>query len=142
MNFETALSYAKEYYTTSGLEHALRVVKYVEENKGIPQHLLENCRCLAVMHDLIEDTEFDLYEWLDESEDEEDVLFSDELSSITKYEEETYDEYINYIKERYNMGFPISYYVKLADIKDHLMLKNTLTDRLKEKYIRALRILL
>jgi hypothetical protein len=30
----------------------------------------------------------------------------------------------------------------MADIKDHLMLKDTLTDKLKEKYIGALRILL
>jgi hypothetical protein len=32
--------------------------------------------------------------------------------------------------------------VKLADMKDHLMLKETLTDKLKEKYLTGLAELL
>ncbi len=35
-----------------------------------------------------------------------------------------------------------AYYVKFADIKEHLYLTDTLTNRLKEKYLNGLRYLL
>ena len=50
---------------------------------------------------------------------------------------ETYEEYIAKIPKG-----SIAYWVKLADMKDHLTLTDTLTEKLKEKYLRGLAILL
>ena len=38
--------------------------------------------------------------------------------------------------------YPEVYWVKIADMKDHLAQTDTLTDKLKEKYIEALPYLL
>ena len=38
--------------------------------------------------------------------------------------------------------YPAAWFVKLADIKHHFELYNTLTDSLKDKYVKALAILL
>lgn len=45
--------------------------------------------------------------------------------------------------KKYNTNdYLCAYWVKLADMKDYLSLTNTLTDRLKEKYLSRLRYLL
>lgn len=48
---------------------------------------------------------------------------------------------IENIKENY-VTYPEAYWVKLADMKDHLSLTDTLTDKLKEKYLSGMRYLL
>ena len=53
----------------------------------------------------------------------------------------TYEEYIQDIKNAYK-NYPEVYWVKLADMKDHLTQTGTLTDELKEKYLKALPYLL
>ena len=50
-------------------------------------------------------------------------------------------EYIKNIKENMVL-YPEVYWVKIADMKDHLAQTDTLTDKLKEKYIEALPYLL
>lgn len=45
------------------------------------------------------------------------------------------------IKEEYK-NYPEAYWVKLADMKDHLAQTDTLTDKLKDKYLTALPYLL
>ena len=50
---------------------------------------------------------------------------------------DTYEDYIKNIKK--NRGiYPEAYWVKIADIKDHLIQKETLEDGAREKYIAAL----
>ena len=55
--------------------------------------------------------------------------------------EESYEDYIISIKNAQTI-YPEVWWVKLADMKDHLSQRDTLTERLKNKYSKALAILL
>lgn len=129
-----ALRMAKRYYEPKTYDHALRVAAYIADNNLIPQDKMDLCISLGIMHDLIEDTSY--------------LEFNDiptELSCgmniITKRK---YENYINYIKNIVlnRKECPEAYWVKLADMKDHLVQKETLTDELKEKYLSAIPYLL
>ena len=66
------------------------------------------------------------------------------LHKLTRKPKEDYLDYIQRLREggRNHVYDPIAYIVKLADVKDHLRKKDTLTDKLKEKYWEALPYLL
>jgi len=130
-----ALRMAKKYYDSNTYEHALRVAAYVADNDMISDEDMDNCISLAIMHDLIEDTEYTTCSsGLSKG-------FSDCLNLLTKPKDMDYVEYIKKIKKNY-IDFPEAYWVKLADMKDHLAQTETLTDKLKEKYLAALPYLL
>ena len=124
---------AKKYYDTETYDHALRVASFVADNNLIPEHLKDTCIALAIMHDLLEDTEYEI------GANSEHIF--EALKIITREHEMSYLDYIRKIV-LFREGCPEAYYVKLADIKDHLMQKETLTDSLKERYLSALAILL
>lgn len=130
-----ALKMAKQYYPKDKYDHAIRVMGYVAENEMIPFDHKDDCIALAIMHDLIEDTEYtgsglpqNMYK---------------ALKTLSKPKDEDYITYIKRIKEcsHTNWG-ACAYWVKLADMKDHLAQTDTLTDRLKDKYLKALPYLL
>lgn len=129
-----ALRMAKRYYDLNTYEHALRVAAYVADNKMIPDDKMDNCISLAIMHDLIEDTEYD--QWNDIP-----LALKHGMSNITKRKDEDYIDYIKNIVSNKDTC-PEAYWVKLADMKDHLTQTETLTDKLKEKYLAALPYLL
>jgi len=129
-----ALRMAKQYYEPNTYEHALRVAAYVADNDMIPDEDMDNCISLAIMHDLLEDTEYRYDNDLPKG-------FNDYLELLTKPKGADYVEYIKEIKKNY-IDFPEAYWVKLADMKDHLAQTDTLTDKLKEKYLTALPYLL
>lgn len=130
-----ALMMAKEHYPEDKYKHALRVMQYVAENDMIPYEYREECVSLAIMHDLIEDTEY-TGSGLPEN-------FYKALKLLTKPKDQEYITYIKNIKETCHTNWRMCvYWVKLADIKDHLAQTETLTDRLKEKYLKALPYLL
>lgn len=58
MKVSVALRIAKQYYPQDKLEHALRVATYVAENEMIPSEYTDECVALAIMHDLLEDTNY------------------------------------------------------------------------------------
>lgn len=59
--------------------------------------------------------------------------FTNALKILTKTKEVSYDDYCKSIKSVCHTNYrKCAYWVKLADMKDHLSLTNTLTDRLKE----------
>ncbi len=91
---------------------------------------MDDCIALAIMHDLLEDTEY-------MSDAITDPYFKECLELITKPDDMGYIDYIKNIKDCYETH-PEMYYVKLADMKDHLLQTETLTDKLKEKYLAAL----
>lgn len=127
----TALRIAKEYYAKSTYDHAVRVMGYVAENETIPYEYREECLALAIMHDLMEDTDYKPF-GLPEN-------FVKALRLLTKPEDM---DYIAYIKQIKNTGYTnygwCAWWVKLADMKDHLAQKETLTEKLKDKYLAAL----
>lgn len=132
---EYALKMAKKYYTPETYNHALRVTQYVVDNYMIPDEKKDDCIALAIMHDLKEDTD-----WYS-SFGPEYERFENCLDLITKPMDMDYIDYIRRIR-RYSDVYPEAYWVKLADMKDHLFQMETMTERLKEKYLAALPYLL
>lgn len=127
-----ALRIAKEYYTKEGYDHALRVAGYVAENLMIPADKMDTCIALAIMHDLLEDSSYDY-----SGEGKLTIYFINCLDFLTKKKDESYTEYIDKIRKN-SKEYPEAYWVKLADMKDHLTQKETLTDKLRDKYLAAL----
>ena len=130
-------------FLPSGMDHAVKVAEYATTGSmlelasylGLDVNLLHSA---ATLHDFVEDTGmFDRFEGI-----------SKEVWSIveilTKKDDETYHEYLLRIKERFENSYfgKYAYIIKLADMKDHLSRKETLTDKLKEKYIDGLAVLL
>lgn len=130
-----AMRMAKKYYDDKTYAHAARVAQYVAENNLIPKDKMDDCIALAWMHDLKEDTNWpgglsSEYEQVEKC-----------LDWLTKPEDMDYIEYIKRIRKWANTRQE-AYWVKLADMKDHLSQTETLTDKLKEKYLAALLYLL
>lgn len=139
LTVSNALAYANKYYDEKGLRHALRVADYVGQDNLINEKNKNDAIVLAIMHDLAEDTKF-----VDENPD---VLSSDfiyALNLLTKPSDMDYDDYCKRIRlAAGDMSFGyIAYRVKIADMKDHLMQTETLTEKLKVKYLSGLRYLL
>lgn len=133
-----AMKAAKQHYTEDGFAHAIRVATYISENELIPYERRDFCFTLALLHDLEEDTEFKLNSV---SGLEEQERLGRCLKLLTKEKGEDYIEYIKRIKDNVTM-YQEAYWVKLADMKDHLAQTETLTEKLKDKYLRALPYLL
>lgn len=137
---EDAIKVARKYYDESTYYHAMRVAGYVVNDNLIPKDKMERCVALAIMHDLQEDTEFDYQR--DSANNAYDAYTKRCLELLTRDKEKTsYEDYLNNIKKNYN-SYPEAYWVKMADMKDHLSETETLTERLKEKYLEALPYLL
>ena len=58
-------------------------------------------------------------------------LNKNDLKDLTHYNDESYEEYINNL---FKNGSQCAILVKKADMRDHLIKKETLTPKLKEKY--------
>lgn len=130
-----AIKVARKYYNESAYYHAMRVAGYVVNDNLIPRDKMEKCVALAIMHDLQEDTEFDYQR---DSASAYDEYIKKCLELLTRDKENvSYEDYLTNIKRNYN-SYPEAYWVKLADMKDRLSEKATLTDKLKEKYLKAL----
>ena len=134
-NIAYALRTAKKYYSKDTYDHAIRVANYVAENNLIPESMMDDCIALAIMHDLLEDTDYEI------NENNFIEHFNDCLKLLTKPKEQNYIEYIKNIREHAN-SHKHAYWVKLADMKDHLAQTETLTDKLKDKYLSAIPYLL
>lgn len=135
-----ALKVAKEYYDEKTFHHAMRVAGYVVQDNLIPKEKMNNCIILAMMHDLLEDTDYAFPIYSDT--DDEEWYINKCLELLTRDKKNsTYEDYLRKIKEEYE-HYPEAYWVKLADMKDHLAQTDTLTDKLKEKYLAALPYLL
>ena len=124
---EEAKKLAEKYLDEKTYQHSERVARYTEQNRMIPEHLRERCIALAWIHDVWEDSDWRLVKY---------------MNYITHGKnEESYEDYIISIKNAQTI-YPEVWWVKLADMKDHLSQRDTLTERLKNKYSKALAILL
>lgn len=129
------LKFCCEKYEVKTYLHCIRVANYAIENPILyTEENKENIYILAMFHDLLEDTDTTYEELVNVSGMSEEFLRS-QLGALTKNKNESYIDYIKRLKES---GYRWAYIVKLADMKDHLMQKETLTDKLKEKYWEAL----
>lgn len=130
-----ALVMARKFYDAKTYNHAMRVATFVAENPLIHEENMEDCIALAIMHDLWEKTEFP------KSAIKNELRFREGLELLTKPKETDYFVYIKNIKECADTN-PEAYWVKVAEIKDHLSETDGLTEKLREKYLAALLYLL
>ena len=149
-------NFCKQNYDPETYEHVHRVASYAVDNPVVFQlsfELHDMIYTAALLHDIIEDNPCD-----DIREHAERLLWSVGktyapvvakriLYRLTKTPQENYVDYIkrlhaNEDSHAVKYDLLIAYIVKLADMKDHLMQKDTLTDKLKEKYWEALPYLL
>lgn len=133
-----ALRIAEKYYDKKTYDHSINVGIYISGNAMIPGHIRDRCLALAIMHDLIEDTEY-TYEDMKKKGFSEHFIKCMEL--LTKPNDMNYIDYVKEIKAN-REKYPEAWWVKLMDMKDYLSRTETLTDRLKEKYLAALPYLL
>lgn len=133
------LELCRLYYDEETFEHAKRVAEYAKDiyklytYKAGEENFIYH---LALAHDLYEDTDISQNTWFDYN-------FEANLQLLTKEKDESYNDYIAKIrKEAVIPTYKPAYIVKLADMKDHLSQTETLTEKLKNKYISAMKYLL
>ena len=126
-------------YSPQTFAHCIRVMKY-----ALKHPLADNCDAFELMvcalyHDLLEDTCIHI----------EDIVKITRLKksriehTLNLLTQNPGESYIDYIKRlRYDPDNKMAYIIKLSDMKDHLMQKETLTDKLKQKYFSVMADLL
>ena len=143
-----AVIIAQKMLSPEGFEHSLKVAEYALELKEIFSSSADRDTffIMAILHDVLEDAPED-------SKEKIEALFEDglpkemyaALQRLTHNKETVdynfYCEKIKYFAMRSSYG-EVAYIVKLADMKDHLSRRETLTDKLKEKYLTGLSYLL
>lgn len=137
MSIIRMIELCRDNYDEKTFNHAVRVANFAIKNPFVDTFTQEDIYklyILAMAHDLIEDTDV-TYEQIADCSDISRGLVNDVLSVLTKEPEQDYIEYIRKLRNECDI---YSYIIKLADMKDHLMQKDTLTDKLKEKYWNAL----
>lgn len=131
------LALAEKYYKPKTLAHAVRVAEYALADFNLYKYDVDKSLLfnVALAHDLLEDTDCP-------PEDIKDIvagLGMNAVTLLTRVEGVTYKDYIEQIVSSENLYAII---VKRADMKDHLMRTDTLTDKLKEKYFPVLGLLI
>lgn len=136
--FRSIISLAATHLPKNVYDHSLRVMIYVMSNTDIPTEMRDECILTAIAHDLLEDSIVTLEDLPSMPEH-----IVDAIMLLTKDKHVHYVEYIRRIvASRGKYYGNIAYWVKLADMKDHLAQQDTLTDKLKAKYLEALPYLL
>lgn len=132
------LEFAKLYYSNKKLEHVQRVANYAINNPLLSQDTKDSLYKIAILHDIIEDT----------------ACTSERLKNLNLLSPIEYDavlllthhkedcSYEDYMKKLANSSNPYVLAVKRADMKDHLMLTNTLTEKLQNKYYPTVKYIL
>ena len=131
---ELAHRIAKDALPEDKYIHTCRVVNYTEEicaRESISGDTHSLCIVLALLHDVIEDSDV-TYDDIEDAFGTHVANCVDVLTHIK--EKETYEDYIDRI---FLSVHPVQI-VKRADMKDHLLQKETLTPKLKEKYLGVL----
>lgn len=134
------LEFCERYYDKDTMEHAKRVYYYAQDSMW---DAIERSigGLVALCHDLLEDTSCTVKDLSKLCSDPDFVIA---VKILTKNKGEKYVAYCKRIKQASLecLAGRIAWFVKLADIKDHLSQRDTLTDRLKEKYLAGLAELL
>ena len=123
------------YYDEKTMEHAKRVANEAKSLCNLFASLPYTNNFvyqLGLAHDLYEDTTIKRDVWFDRD-------FEENLQLLTKEKDINYSDYIAKIRRMaVNPKYISAYIVKLADMRDHFAQVDTLTDKLKNKYVAAM----
>lgn len=128
----------EEYYSKKKMEHAKAVESYVIKDTRYALLSIEDqwsIRSIALAHDLLEDTKC-TYEQLKDIS----CFMAESVMLLTHFKE--CDSYYDYVKKIVDSKNILAIIVKTADLKDHLMRKQTLTPKLVAKYDQVIPLLL
>lgn len=134
MAYELASRVAMEALSREKFEHTVRVVNYTCEicdRDCVSEEDYTLSVVLAYLHDVIEDSDV-TFDTIEDTFGDYVARCVDRLTH--RKDEKTYEEYID---EVLASSRPVQI-VKRADMKDHLCQKETLTPKLKEKYLGVL----
>lgn len=120
---------AEKYYSKNKIRHVLRVACFACEDAQTRININPLLAFIVgIAHDFLEDTECP-------PEELENAIGKNLMSSVitlTKKDDLFYDDYI---QEIFNSKDSLAILVKKADMKDHFMQEDTLTDKLLKKYL-------
>ena len=121
-------------YDTPTIAHVCRVLQIIRQDCRYllsSEETKEELDKLALVHDLVEDTELTL-------DDFKDYFSPKMIKSLSLLTKDKKDSYIDYLGKIIDSGDLPALLVKQADIVDHITQVKTLTPRLKDKYEKAL----
>ena len=119
---------AEKFYPKKKFIHATRVATYAMEKAILRRDIKpEEAYAVGLAHDLLEDTECTC----DDLDPVMDKFLIGDILALSKNDGESYDHYIADLLEN---GSELAKLVKGADMKDHMMQTETLTEKLWEKY--------
>ena len=124
---------ADKWYSNKKFRHAIRVAEYAMEQPFLSKtefELRESLFVVGLLHDVLEDTKITPKEFYECPYIHENEYKAIEILTHNK-EKCSYEEYIQKIIDSKNL---LAFLVKKADLKDHLTMTDTLTDKLKNKY--------
>lgn len=129
VRLDRLMDLAEKWYSKKKFSHVMRVAGYanamaMHDDRVDPL----DAYVVAIAHDLIEDTDYP-------QEQIADVLGYDLFSSVLLLTRCDTMPYHDYILDIVASNDDIAYLVKKADMKDHLTQVDTLSDKLKEKYL-------
>ena len=120
-----------ERYPIDVLEHAERIMNLVRP-------FGKEYMMVALLHDIIEDTDITIEELALVESSNIDFTIIDDIFALTRKPNQTYFEYIDYIVTK---GSRRAKTIKYYDILDHLHNKETLKPTLEKRYLKAKEIL-
>ena len=134
MKRRLTVDYCRAKYDDQTFQHCEMVAFYAVTNPCVIGEDKDTVFKIAMCHDLLEDTDATIEE-ISNVTGLKKRFVEEVLGLLTKEPDEDYQTYIKSLRGSLN---PYAYVVKLADIKDHLLRTETLTDKLKAKYYAAL----
>lgn len=133
-NRNLTIDYCRAKYSNRTFQHCEMVAFYATTNPCVKTEDKDIVFKIAMCHDLLEDTDATIAE-ISSVTGLKKSFVEEVLALLTKEQDEDYQNYIKRLRGALN---PYAYIVKLADMKDHLLRTETLTDKLREKYYAAL----
>ena len=121
--------FCEKYYSKKKFLHALRVAAFaLDEAEHDDRVDSKDAFIVGLCHDLIEDT--------DCPQDKlQEILGTDLFSAVVILTKDDKDDYNKYIYSILDSGDKLAILVKKADMKDHFMQTETLTEKLRDKYL-------
>ena len=121
--------FCEKYYSKKKFLHALRVAAFALDKAEHDDRVdSKDAFIVGLCHDLIEDT--------DCPQDKlQEILGTDLFSAVVILTKDDKDDYNKYIYSILDSGDKLAILVKRADMKDHFMQTETLTEKLRDKYL-------